>query len=129
MSEHPLGPIAGFHVRNPPADPFSDLHYISAVIPISDEEYRLRTQGPTDAERAEWKRQAEERKTAEAKQRVEYSKLRQTATGTLRKILTLHSPVGEGTSWFTCGECFDGGNMGDHVDWPCATAWLALEEQ
>lgn len=104
------------------AEPIRLEKHLSVAIPLSD------IDPPTDSERAEWKRQAEVRKEAEAKQRVEFSKLRQAATGTLRKILTLHAPVGEGLSWFTCGECFDGGNMGDHEAWPCATARLALEE-
>lgn len=109
------------------AEPIRIEKAIYAMIPIHDLELQL-NQWTTTEQRAEWKRQAAERKEAEAKQRVEYSKTRQAATGTLRKILTLHAPVGEGTSWFTCGACFDGGNMGDHEDWPCATARLALED-
>lgn len=103
------------------AEPIRIEHSIYAVIPLSD------VAPPTDAERAEWKRQAAERKEAEAKQRVEYSKTRQAATGVLRKILTLHAPVGEGMSWFTCGSCREG-ELSDPVDWPCATAQLALED-
>lgn len=103
------------------AEPIRIEQHLSIAIPLSD------VDPPTDEQRAEWKRQAEERKEAAAKQRVEYSKLRTAATGTLRKILTLHAPVGQGMTWFICGSCREG-EAYDPVDWPCATAALALEE-
>lgn len=110
------------------AEPFENLEHKHVVIPVSDEEYRLRTEGPTEVERARWKREAEERKNREHQQRSTYTSRRLAATGVLRRIMDLHAPVGEGTRWYTCGVCYDGDYMGAHTDWPCETATLALED-
>jgi hypothetical protein len=131
MSNHPLGPAAGSSAgaASQPWYQGAPLHItkvISAAIPISEQEHRDRTVGPTETERAEQARRHAEQLNRESSERELYTVRRESATGWLRQVFDLHAPNCLHGSWFQCGSCYDGGNMGDHEDWPCPTARILL---
>lgn len=106
-----------------------NLTYISHVVPISAEELRLRTVGPTKEEAAEWARNAELREAEASAQRERYETRRREATGFERKVLDLHTPVASGYQSYACHGCDWGSYAQDYPEWPCRTAELALEDE
>lgn len=103
------------------------IKVISTVVPISRElalDYGLVQ--PTDAERAEalersrlWRLRTLQAWAVYDLMRPALADLRDPVS---RAVLDLHEPDENGVEYAgRCTECHDGGEMGDRLEWPCAT--------
>lgn len=74
-------------------------------------------QAEMDARHVRYEAERKVRDAAMDKTRVKLAKLRHMVT---RAVLELHSES-DTYGRATCDHCYDGGDMGDHEDWPCET--------
>ncbi len=106
-----------------------EFNHVTVCVPISAEEYRMRTEGPTEAEQERWRREGEARDAEALARRERYEARREAATGFERKVLDLHAPAANSGGWCLCHGCDWGDYAQDAPEWPCATAELALNDE